>query len=327
MKKLYLNVDNLHTLAIYHIPSKNKNALPLIVVHGGPGGGHSRKYISFLLKDGIDIDVVLFDQRGCGKSTPRNAIIQNTTFDLVHDINKVRAYIQKNTSHTKWTKPCIFGASFGAVLSILYAATYPQHTHTVVAHGFTELSPFFSKSLRKTAPIIWRSWLMTVTPTSYQKPTRKFYTEYLNQLQYGSPSKKEHAVNTWTALESKSTLYYKKPIKTNKKASYNKKKTLALMECHYAKNNSFMPDGVPLQTLAKQIGTIPVYITHGQHDKICPIRSAFKLHKTLQNSYFISIPYSGHALLETNTKSILLYIINTICKTYKLYTSSTNETN
>jgi proline iminopeptidase len=312
-----LRVSELHTLRVRHCPGPSA---PIIVVHGGPGGGMSAKYLR-ALPPGV-FDVVMFDQRGCGRSRPRDELRENTTTDLVEDIERVRRAMAGRSR--KWDRVCVYGASFGATLAVLYAAAYPDHTRCVVAHGFTRQRTFFARRLTTQRPAQWNAWLPQNEERTMGRATLKSaYAQYMRALsgEAGGSERQRGAVRRWVALESPATLYSAKSTKwaaAKRRAATAKRRdgndrTLALIECHYALHHAFLPPGgVPLEGVAAMIGRVAVHLTHGADDCICSVADSKALHSRLANSHLHVIPDAGHALAEPGTLSALRGIFGSL---------------
>lgn len=323
---LYLPVDRTHTLAVRHLPSAEAASLPVIVLHGGPGGGASVKQVQFLRERRLPLDIVMFDQRGCGRSTPRNCLLRNTTPHLVRDVERVRRFVRTHTDDPKWDRPCVFGASFGAVLAVLYAAQYPHRVRAAVVHGFTALSPFFSRALKRRHPAVWREWRAAIPPPTRSSSTKNaFFADYLAALRSSPRTRRcQTATKAWAALESPTTLYHTRKAaqtaasKRPRRSKAVDRHTIAMLECHYAAHDSFLPaGGVPILDVARRIGAVPVHITHGAHDVICPIHDARTLAAALENATFIPIERSGHALLEAGTRRAWCRIVGRLVSQYQ----------
>lgn len=320
-----LRVDALHTLSIvrYSPPSPKRMStngrplLPVIVIHGGPGGAKSTKYLSYLPKRTLErMDVVLYDQRGCGRSTPLNETRRNTVALLVHDVERVRQYIRNKTGSAIWDSVCVYGASYGATLAVLYASQYPKYTKCVVAHGFTRLqNGLFSNKLMEQHPHIWKAWLSTISTklSPLSQPPASFYRSYGILLR---DKKRLAPVRRWCALESRRTLYAtrrRNPKPSGKRQSAGGKRTLALIECHFAQQK--LPQRLnDVHTLSNMIGDVPVFLTHGKQDCICNIEDSYALNAALQNSQLWAISDAGHALLEANTARALRNIFASLVR-------------
>ena len=310
----------------------------------------SAKYLR-ALPPGV-FDVVMFDQRGCGRSRPRDELRENTTTDLVEDIERVRRAMAGRSR--KWDRVCVYGASFGATLAVLYAAAYPDHTRCVVAHGFTRQRTFFARRLATQRPAQWNAWLRQPAQwnaglrqpaqwnaglrlpaqwnaglpqneerTMGRATLKSAYAQYMRALsgEAGGSERQRGAVRRWVALESPATLYSAKSTKwaaAKRRAATAKRRdgndrTLALVECHYALHRAFLPPGgVPLEDVAAKVGRAPVHLTHGADDCICSVADSEALHSRLANSHLHVIPDAGHALAEPGTLSALRGIFGSL---------------
>ena len=304
-----LQVDRVHTLSVVrYAPHRQRHtALPVIVLHGGPGGGASPKYLQVLNRR--QFDVVMFDQRGCGRSTPTAGLVRNTTAHLVADIERVRSAVRRRTADRRWDHVCVFGASFGAVLAILYAARWPGRVRCVVAHGFTRLRTFFSPKLRRVFPQLWTRLEQSVAEEEEEESRSRrkhapeahaLYTRCSRALQRGS----RRTVRAWNALEgfgtqlSPTTRLRRRPPRPHRRTH-----TTALLESHYAAHGSFLPKGgVPLRAVAAGVQQrphpFPIYVVHGKDDVICDVADARAPCATVPRCHLTVVPHAGHAISE-----------------------------
>ena len=191
-----LKVSELHTIFVEE--SGNKNGKPVIFLHGGPGGGISSTYRQYF--DPKIWRIIIFDQRGCGKSTPSSELTDNTTWDLVEDIEKIRQYLNIKT----WT---IFGGSWGSTLSLSYAITYPQFCDSLILRGIfmlreKELSWFYQEGASYIYPDAWEKYLEPI-PKDKRNNLMESYYEILTGDNINTRYKAAKAWSIWEASTSK----------------------------------------------------------------------------------------------------------------------------
>ena len=334
-----LKVDPVHVVSVvrYRPETRCDAPVPVIVIHGGPGAASNVKHLTVLNRR--QFDVVIFDQRGCGRSTPTACLRRNTTQHLVDDIEKVRAAVRRRTGDRCWDRAVVFGSSFGAVLAVLYASQYPEHVRAVVAHGFTRLQTFFSPKLRRTYPAIWscleravddhprtappmkkppatrvvvrktrnRRQRRTVRVTR-SPPSHPLYARCLRALQRGS----YRVIRAWSALEGLRTqLSPATQLRHPPRRPHARMHTLALIECHYAAHDSFLPPGgIALPEIQARLArnSFPIELTHGADDVICDVADARALCARVPRARLSVIPHAGHDMSEPATHHCLCTI-------------------
>ena len=283
----YLDVDE-HK--IYYEECGNPNGKPAVFLHGGPGGGGSTKVRGFFNPDLFRI--VIFDQRGCGRSQPHACLENNTTWDLVNDIEKLKEKLEIK----KWL---VFGGSWGSTLSLAYAQTYPNSVSELVLRGIfmlrdKELKWFYQDGASRIFPEAWEGFL---------KPIKE---EDRHDLM---DKKKMEAAVAWSKWEgSVSTLSHKPEMIS----SYSESKfalAFALIENHYFVNRGFLDkeDQLISSSSIDQIRHIPAKIIQGRYDIVCPMETAWELSKNWPEAELIVAPSSGHSAFE---KEIAHELIN-----------------
>jgi proline iminopeptidase len=277
---MYLQVDNF--LLYYEIHGKGT---PVVVLHGGPGGGISKhNYNFFNLKKWC---VIVFDQRGCGRSLPFGSLENNTTHHLIEDIN----YLRKHLKITNWF---VSGGSWGTTLALAYAEKYPENVIGLLLRGFTFCDNFSQEWLYQyngtPALLFPKQWkkFVSVLPVELHKAhwleIMKYYKKFITFPKF---------IKAWNEWEDYLSFFKPKTFPTNTKEAYS----TALIENHYFINNCWLNVDDLLKNAFK-LKNKPIIIVHGQYDMVCPIESAFKLKEYLPNVHIIVVPNAGHAASE-----------------------------
>ncbi len=290
----YMAVDEPHE--IYWEQCGNPDGVPIVFLHGGPGGG-----CSDILRRFFDPDhyrIILFDQRGCGRSTPHACLINNNPEALVRDIEQLR-------DHLKIEKWCVFGGSWGSTLALHYASKHPEQIISMILRGIflmeaADIEWFIYKN-QYVFPEAWEQFA-SVIPENQRDDLLNAYYERLTS------EDKEIQIDaavTWYLYES--ACAYLKPnhdlITTPEQK--DKALSLALLECHYFKHYMFT-DQTSLLTKVDKFRHIPSTIIQGRYDMICPIAAAHKLHKAWPEADYIIVPDAGHSALDPPIRSHLI---------------------
>ena len=294
--EFYLNVSSIHTIFIEE--SGNPNGKPVIFLHGGPGGGIEPIYRQYFNQKKWRI--IIFDQRGCGKSIPHAELNENTTWDLVEDIEKIRTYLKIQS----WV---VFGGSWGSTLSLVYAIQYSNRCKGLILRGIfllrkIEIDWFYQEGCSYIYPDAWENYL-SVIPKHKRENLVKAYYEELTSNNLKSRIKAAKAWSKWEAstsklIQDKDSLHH-----------FNDEKiaeAFARIECHYFINRGFFEtDNWILDNIYK-IEKIPNIIIQGRYDVVCPIRSAWDLHKKWKQSNLIIVSDAGHSMLEKGIQEKLI---------------------
>ena len=270
---------------MYYETFGSKKNTPIVILHGGPGGGITRYILKlFDLKKWY---VILYDQRGCGKSTPRLELKDNTTWHLVEDLELLR----KHLGLERWA---VYGGSWGTTLALAYASKYLESITAFVLRGvclFTDEENAWMFEKGHASEVFPNAWKKVVKPL--RKGTRKIIPPYFRLLQ-DKRTRKAAAIR-WTEYEESLSHLIPRPYKPDEKADVES----AVLENYYFLHNGWItPEGL-LKTAAKI--KVPVILIHGRYDMVCPASSAIRLHETIPHSKLILVPNSGHA---TNEKGI-----------------------
>jgi len=291
----YLKVSDIHE--IYYELSGNPEGKPVFVLHGGPGAGSSPNMRRFFNPDKFLI--VIHDQRGCGKSKPYGEIRQNTTQDLVEDIERLR-------NHLELDKVILFGGSWGATLGLAYAETHPENVSGIVLRGvFTatkeEIDHFYHGGVSQFFPETYEKFI-----SSLPEPEKRPLPDYLLTLvQSEDSSDRAKYSRAWVEYELKlSSLEFPDAAMDEIFEEFNPY-AFALFENYYMANDCFLEEGQLLGD-AYKIRDIPLVMVNGRYDMICPPITAYRLHRELPKSKLIIAESSGHWMGEKNIEKALL---------------------
>jgi proline iminopeptidase len=292
----HLKVSDLHS--IYYEQAGNPEGKPVLFVHGGPGGGIDPSMRRFF--DPKKWRVVLFDQRGCGKSLPFSELKDNTTWDLVEDMEKLR----KELKIDKWT---VFGGSWGSTLALTYAISYPGKVRELILRGIfllrkKEIDWFYQEGASYIFPDLWDKYLAPI-PESERHDLVGAYFKRLTSLDKKIRSEAAKAWSTWEGSTSK--LFFD-PTFVERFGANEFADAFARIECHYFVNKGFFTeDGWILNNISK-IQHIPGRIIQGRYDVVCPAISAYELHRAWPKSQLHIIADAGHSATEPGIKSELI---------------------
>jgi len=292
----HLPVSDLHT--IYVEESGNKNGKPVIFLHGGPGGGVDPKYRRYFNPDKWRI--IMFDQRGCGNSTPFAELKENTTWDLVDDIEKIR----KHLSIDRWV---VYGGSWGSTLSLAYSQTYPDSCKALILRGIflvrkKEIHWFYQEGASKIFPDDWQSF---IAPIPIEKRDN-LLEAYYNLLIGKDSSKKIEAAKAWSTWEGSTVRLIQDKDFIGDFSDEKFAEAFARIESHYFMNNAWFNSDNHLIENVDKIRHIPAVIIHGRYDVICPVENAWELHQAWPESELHIIPDAGHSIFEEGIKDKIL---------------------
>ncbi|MCY4287498.1 MAG: prolyl aminopeptidase [Aestuariivita sp.] len=281
-----LRVDGGHQL--YVEQCGDPQGIPVIVLHGGPGGGCSPTMRRYFNPEHYRI--ILFDQRGCGRSRPLASVNENTTWHLIADIEKIRRALDI----PQWFA---FGGSWGATLALIYAQQYPETvTHLILRGVFLmtkgELDWFYGGGAGKIWPEHWERFVEPIP----RDERHDLITAYHRRLFSGNLTEESRYARTWMNWENSLASAHASPMMNSSPS--NRTRAFARLENHYFMNNGFLrEDGQILNEMSK-IEHIPGIIIQGRLDMICPPDSAYKLAKLWRRADLKIFPNSGHALSE-----------------------------
>lgn len=283
----FLDVGAGHRL--YYEESGNPSGKPVVFLHGGPGAGTTAEMRRFFNPSVYRI--VLFDQRGCGKSTPHANLEANTTWDLVSDIEILRAALQIE----RWQ---VFGGSWGSTLSLAYAETHPERVTELVVRGiFTgtrrEMDWLYRFGTSELFPEAWARFIEPI-PEGERGDLLAAYHKRLNSSDAGE---RLAAAKAWSTFEGSTIQLVPSDDVREMFSADHMAVSLAQIEVHYFVNRCFMEDGQLLAN-ADRIRDIPGIIVHGRYDALCPPRNAYDLHAAWPGAELRITPDAGHSAFE-----------------------------
>jgi len=289
-----LNVDNLHTL--YWETCGNPNGIPVIFLHGGPGAGISEMSRRFFNPEKYHI--ILFDQRGSGKSTPLGEYHQNTTQLLIEDIETIR----KKLGIEKWV---VFGGSWGSTLSLAYSQAHPENCLAIILRGIwlvsKEEQDWWMYGLRTFFPEVWEEFVRPIP----KEERNDLLGAYTKRLFSDDPAISTPAAKNWSRYEGTCLHLLPRPDVADAFTSDAVAIGVGRLEAHYFTNNAFLKPNQLLDEIGK-IKHIPGFIVHGRYDMICPIKYAFDLHKVWPESKMVIIDDAGHSAYEPGIAEALV---------------------
>jgi proline iminopeptidase len=306
MKQLYpeiepfdsgmLKVSDIHE--IYYERVGNPDGIPVVFLHGGPGGGLIPMYRQFF--DPKAYHVVLFDQRGSGRSTPHAELEENTTWDLINDIETLR----EKFGIDKWY---VFGGSWGSTLSLAYGISHPDRCLGLVLRGIfltrkKELDWFYQYGASEIFPDFWERFRDAIPEVE----RGDFMTAYYKRLTSDDEQTRLDAARAWSTWEGATSKLYPSQDLMDHWEGAHEALSLARIECHYFMNNSFFPSENYLIENVDKIRDIPTFIVQGRYDVVCPMTSAWDLHRALPEAEFVVVPDSGHSVSEKGITSALV---------------------
>lgn len=290
-----LRVSDLHE--IYFEESGNPQGKPVVFVHGGPGGGTDASQRGFFNPDLYRI--VLFDQRGCGKSLPYASLVDNTTWDLVEDMEKLRKHLDID----RWQ---VFGGSWGSTLALAYAQTHPSVVTELVLRGIflvrkQEIDWFYQRGASAIYPDAWEHYLNAIPEAEHGD----LVSAYHKRLTSDDPAVRLAAAKAWSVWEGSTSKLYTDPKFLARYAADEFAVAFARIECHYFVNKGFMREGQLLEDVDK-IRHIPTVIVQGRYDVVCPIESAWALHRAFPEAELVVVNDAGHSAKEPGIATALL---------------------
>jgi len=291
-----LPVSPRHTL--YVEECGNPEGTPIVFLHGGPGGGISPDFRRFFNPEKWRI--ILFDQRGCGKSTPFADLEENTTWDLVSDIEKIRKHLHIDRWH-------VFGGSWGSTLALTYAINHPDKVLGLILRGIfllrkKEIDWFYQEGCSKIYPDLWEEYLSPIIPEERSNMVESYY-----KLLTSSDSEiRSMAARAWSVWEGSTSKLYMDPDLIKRFETDQFAEAFARIECHYFINKGFFPQDNYLLDNIDKIRHIPGCIVQGRYDVVCPSESAWDLHRAWPEADFHIIQDAGHSAMEPGIRSKLV---------------------
>jgi proline iminopeptidase len=284
----FLQVSDLHK--VYYEECGNPNGKPVVFLHGGPGAGCSPKARQFF--DPSRYRIVLFDQRGCGRSKPHAELTDNSTWHLVADIEQLREHL----GIERWQ---VFGGSWGSTLALAYAQTHPTRVSELVLRGIFmlrrwELEWFYQKGCDAMFPDAWDDYLKAIPQAEHGD----LISAYHRRLTSPDEATRLAAARAWSVWEGATSFLFQDPGHIASSSEDLFALAFARIECHYFVNAGFFDvDGQLLRDVHRLHG-IPAVIVQGRYDVVCPPRSAWDLHRAWPQADLRIVPDAGHSAFE-----------------------------
>ena len=291
-----LKVDDRHTL--YWEQCGNPQGKPVVMLHGGPGAGCNDKMRRF--HDPAKYRIVLFDQRGAGRSTPHADLVGNTTWDLVADIEKLRELL----GIERWQ---VFGGSWGSTLALAYAETHPRRVTELVLRGIFmlrrwELEWFYQEGASRIFPDAWEHYLAAIPPVERHDLISAFH----RRLTSTDEATRLAAAKAWSIWEGATSYLHIDPDFANSHGDPRFALAFARIENHYFVNGGFFEVEDQLLRDIGRIQDIPGVIVHGRYDVVCPVANAWELHKAWPKAELVISAASGHSGFEAENVDALV---------------------
>ena len=288
---------------IYYEQCGNPNGKPAVFLHGGPGGGGSTTVRRFF--DPKKYHIVIFDQRGCGRSKPHGCLEKNTTWDLVEDIETLKKILGFN----KWL---VFGGSWGSTLSLAYSQTYPASVSEMVLRGIfmlrkKELDWFYQEGASNIFPEAWEKFLEPID----ENQRDDLMSAYHKIFKSDNEEKKLAAAIAWSRWEGSTSSLSYNPDMADSFSNPHFALAFALIENHYFVNKGFLEhENQLIESGIDIIRNIPTTIVQGRYDIVCPMTTAWELSKNWPEAKLIVAPSSGHTAFEKEITNELIKATN-----------------
>lgn len=292
----FLNVDARHRM--YYEQCGNPQGKPVVILHGGPGAGCGAKIRRF--HDPRAYRIILLDQRGAGRSTPHADLVDNTTWTLVADIEKLREHLGID----RWQ---VFGGSWGSTLALAYAEKHPECVSELVMRGIFllrrwELEWFYQEGCSRLFPDAWEKYLEPIPEVE----RGDIISAYHRRLTSDDESVRLEAAQAWSIWEASTSFMLQDEDFINSHNDAHFALSFARIENHYFVNGGFFEVEGQLLRDAHKLKGIPGVIVHGRYDVVCPIANAWDLHKVWPEAKLMISPTSGHSAFEAENASALI---------------------
>ncbi|MBK8958226.1 MAG: prolyl aminopeptidase [Proteobacteria bacterium] len=295
-RKGLLKVSDLHT--IYFEECGNPRGRPLVFLHGGPGGGcdaMQRRYF-----DPRKWRIVLFDQRGCGRSRPHAELRENTTWDLVADIERLREHL----GIAQWL---VFGGSWGSTLALAYAESFPKRVRALVLRGIfllraSEIAWFYQDGASQLFPDAFEAYVAAIP----KRERGDLLAAYYKRLTSRDRERRRRAARAWSVWEASTSKLVTDPALIRKFSGGRFAEAFARIEAHYFINRGFFEHDDQLLRNARRLRDIPGVIVQGRYDVVCPMRSAWDLHRAWPTAELVVVPDAGHSMSEDGIRAALI---------------------
>ena len=291
-----LRVSPVHEL--YYEQCGNPDGLPVVFLHGGPGGGTTPDYRRFF--DPTTYHIVLFDQRGSGQSTPHASLEENTTWHLVSDIERLREHLGVGS----WV---VFGGSWGSTLALAYAQTHPERARALVLRGIflcrpKEIQWFYQEGASAIFPDVWEQYVAVIP----EAERGDMVGAYHRRLTSDDEAVRLEAARAWSVWEGSTSKLFLDPDFIQRFGDPEFALAFARIECHYFMNDAFFETDNYLIENVDKIRGVPAVIVQGRYDVVCPMMSAWELHRAWPEAELKVVPDAGHSALEPGITGALV---------------------
>ncbi len=298
-RNFYIQVSEHHEL--YVEECGNADGVPVVFLHGGPGASCEPAHRRYF--DPECYRIILFDQRGSGKSRPHASLIQNTTQDLIADMEKIREQL----GIEKWV---VFGGSWGSTLALAYAEMYTERVSGLILRGIflcrqQDIDWFYQGGAARLFPDAWQDFILPIPENERSDMVRAYH----ERLTSDNELERMAAAKAWSIWEGTTATLQPDNALLDYFSDPHVALSIARIECHYFVNNSFFkPD--QLLDNADKLKDIPGFIVHGRYDVICPVDQAFALHDRWPKAQLKIIADAGHAVSENGIVKALVKSTN-----------------
>lgn len=299
-----LKVSKLHT--VHYEECGNPKGKPLVFLHGGPGGGIDPLYRRYF--DPKKWRMVLLDQRGCGRSRPFAELRENTTWDLVADLEQLR----QELGIERWV---VFGGSWGSTLALAYAETHPDRVKALTLRGIfmlrrSELLWFYQEGASHIFPDAWEGFLAPIPP----RERGDLMTAYYKRLTSRNRAVRKEAAKAWSVWEGTTSKLFTDPAVIKRFGGGRFADAFARIEAHYFVNRGFFEHDDQLLRNVHRLRKIPAVIVQGRYDVVCPATSAWDLHRAWPEAKLVMVPDAGHSMTEPGIRSALIEATDSFAK-------------
>lgn len=281
----------------------NPAGLPVLFVHGGPGAGCEPYHRRFF--DPARYRIVLFDQRGAGRSTPHACLSDNTTAHLVADMERIRTYL----GIERWV---LFGGSWGSTLSLVYGESHPDRVRGMVLRGIFlcrpwEINWFYQEGANRIFPDYWEEFIAPIPASEREDLLQAHYRRLTSDdVQLCTAS-----ARAWSIWEGRTSTLTPNQAVVDFFGSPHTALSLARIEAHYFAHHTFLAPDQILRN-ANRLRRIPAILVHGRYDMVCPYANAYDLHRVWPEAQLQLIPTAGHSASEPGIRSALLQATDTM---------------
>lgn len=288
-------VDPPHTL--YVEECGNRHGVPILFVHGGPGAGCEPDHRRFF--DPARYRIVLFDQRGAGRSTPHASLERNTTRHLIGDIERLRTHL----GIERWI---LFGGSWGSTLSLVYAETYPERVRGLILRGIFLCRPweirwFYQEGANRIFPEYWEEFVAPIPAAERRDLVGAHYI----RLTGNDEAARMASAHAWSVWEGRTATLHPNPAVVGFFSDRHIALSLARIEAHYFVNDTFLAPDEILRN-ADRLADIPGVIVHGRYDVVCPVTNAWELKRAWSAARLEIVPDAGHSAAEPGIAAALV---------------------